>query len=75
MFVITCPCPCPIVPHAYLTVRPSSDYPTFLGMAHGSILLEFDMSVGVLAKRRFSLIGLGFGLGFEANIRLGEFDF
>ena len=44
-------------------------------------MLEFDMSVnlrryvGVLAKRRFSLIGLGFGLGFEANIRLGEFDF
>ena len=45
------------------------------------VVLEFDMSVnlrryvGVLAKRRFSLIGLGFGLGFEANIRLGEFDF
>lgn len=31
--------------------------------------------VGVLAKRRFSLIGFGFGLGFEAKIRLGEFDF
>ena len=30
---------CPIVPHAYLTVRPSSDYPTFLCMTHGSILL------------------------------------
>ena len=39
LFVITYPCPRPIALQAYLTVRPSSGYPTSLSMAHGPILL------------------------------------
>ena len=39
LFIITCHCPCPFAPQAYLTIQPSSSYPTSSGMAHGPILL------------------------------------
>ena len=39
LFIITYPCPRPIALQAYLTVWPSSGYPTSSSMAHGPILL------------------------------------
>ena len=39
MFIVTCPCPRLFALQAYLTVQPSSGYPTSSGMAHGPIFL------------------------------------